>query len=69
MGLLISYRMAAISHLSDAQEMLNMGNDEITRQVINRHINFAKKIIMKQITHDAMATQDELDNIWKSTKD
>lgn len=69
MGLPISYRMAAISHLSDAQEMLNMGNDEITRQVINRHINFAKKIIMNQMTHNAMATQEELDEIWKSTKD
>ena len=69
MGLPISYRMAAISHLSDAQEMLKWGNDEITRQVINRHINFAKKIIMKQMTHDAMATQEELDEIWESTKD
>lgn len=69
MGLPISYRMAAMSHLSDAQEMLNMGNDEITRQVINQHINFAKKIIMKQMTHDAMATQEELDEIWESTKD
>ena len=68
MGLSISYRMAAMSHLSDAQEMLNLGNNEIIRQVINRHISFAKKIIMKQMTHDAMATQEELDEIWKSTK-
>lgn len=60
--------MAAMSHLSDAQEMLNMGNDETTRQVINRHINFAKKIIMNQMTHNATATKEELDEIWKSTK-
>jgi len=65
MDLPISYHMAAMSHLSDAQELANMGADP---QAINHHINFTKRIIMKQMTHDAMATQEELDQIWNETR-
>lgn len=66
----ISYRMAAMSHLSDAQELLNMGQGGTAEgaQLINRHIRFAKKVIMKQMTHDATATEEELDKIWEETK-
>jgi len=60
-----SWRMAAMSHLSDAQELIAMGfTSEENRQLINNHINFAKSIIMKKIDRDDETTDEELNELW-----
>jgi len=54
-----SARMVVMSHLSDAQEMLNMMDDHKFADAISREINFAKYVlcmhgtrIMKEIDPD-----------------
>lgn len=57
----ISSRMAALSHLSDAQELIRMGMTESA----NNHIKMAKLILIKY-KEDTQVTNAELDSIWET---
>ena len=59
-----------MSHLSDAQECINLDTGNYTR--ISRadlHINFAKKLILKYPDTDVEVTDDELNELWKEISD
>jgi len=59
----IDVRMAIMSHLSDAQEALNMG---LTNRVINNEINFAKRLLMKYKDNINVEVEEtELDDFWR----
>lgn len=61
-GFKISTKMAAMSHLSDAQELLRMNRmDEC-----NLHINFAKRIIC-EYPNDTEVSEETLDKLWDET--
>lgn len=53
--------MVAMSHLSDAQELMNLGELETAR----REINFVKKLILDFPDVDTEVTTSELDGIYR----
>lgn len=54
-------KMVALSHLSDVQEMMNLGELETGR----REINFVKTLILDYPDVDTEVTNSELDGIYK----
>ena len=57
----IPVKIAIMSHLSDAQELVNMG---CSKRVINAEINMAKAILMHVMEDDARTlSEQELDQI------
>lgn len=66
----IPVQMAIMSHLSDAQECMNLNTGNypgISRADL--HINFAKKLILKYPDTDVEVTDDELNELWKEISD
>ena len=66
----IKVKIAIMSHLSDAQECMNLNTGNypgISRADL--HINFAKKLILKYPDTDVEVTGDELDELWKEISD
>lgn len=57
----ISVQMAIMSHLSDAQEMCNVGLGEFG----NDHINFAKQLVLMCPDTSIEVSENELSEIWK----
>jgi hypothetical protein len=56
----IDLEITIISHLSDAQELISMGQvDEA-----NKHINFSKRIIMRYGNIKGSISEEKLDEIW-----
>lgn len=61
----ISVRMAIMSHLSDAQELLSMGMSEEA----NKRINFVKRLLIKfKDNINQEVSEDELDKIYGELK-
>ena len=61
----IEVRMAIMSHLSDAQELLSMGMSEEA----NKRINFAKLLLIKfKDNINQEVSEDELDKIYGELK-
>lgn len=56
----ISIKIVILSHLSDAQMSMSLGD----LAQANRHINFAKILASKSIDRDLEMTKEELDKIW-----
>lgn len=66
----IKVKIAIMSHLSDAQECMNLDTGNypgISRADL--HINFAKKLILKYPDMDVEVTDDELNELWKEISD
>lgn len=53
-------RMAIMSHLSDAQQMM-----QVDPELANQHINFAKALLIKYDNIDQDVEWSELDSIWR----
>ena len=60
----VNIQIAIMSHLSDAQAIMNADSE-----LAKTHINFAKRLIMKYDNTDVYAEQDELDAIWEEEYD
>lgn len=52
-------RMAIMSHLSDAQQMM-----KYDAELANQHINFAKTLLIKYNNIDQDVEWSELDSLW-----
>lgn len=63
----IKASMLIMSHLSDAQEMLNMLDDHKFANSINGEINFAKWILMK--LNGDVNQEIDADEIYKEYKE
>lgn len=61
----IPVQMAIMSHLSDAQELLQMGAEGRLRA--NNHINFAKQLVLTYPDTSIEVSENELNEIWKRT--
>lgn len=61
----ISVQMAIMSHLSDAQELLQMGAEGRLRA--NNHINFAKQLVLTYPDTTIEVSENELNELWKKT--
>jgi len=55
-------QMAVMSHLSDAQEAMGMGDNELSL----KHINFAKQLILQtEGSLNILFEEEELNKIWQ----
>ena len=61
----IPVQMAIMSHLSDAQELLQMGAEGRLRA--NNHINFAKQLVLTYPDTSIEVSENELNELWKKT--
>lgn len=60
----ISVQMAIMSHLSDAQELLEIG---VLKQEIQNKINFAKQLVLTYPDTTIEVSENELNELWKRT--
>lgn len=60
----ISVQMAIVSHLSDAQELLEIG---VLKQEIQNKINFAKQLVLTYPDTTIEVSENELNELWKKT--
>lgn len=60
----ISVQMAIISHLSDAQELLEIG---VLKQEMQNKINFAKQLVLTYPDTTIEVSENELNELWKKT--
>ena len=58
-----SAKLAIMSHLSDAQEMLSMIDDHKFAETISKEINFAKFVFLKCM--DDLYEEIDLDELYK----
>lgn len=56
----IKIRIAILSHLSDAQELIRMGFKDNAYD----RITFAKKLIIEYPNTDKYVNEEELNNLW-----
>lgn len=56
----IKIRIAILSHLSDAQELMGMG----IKDEAYDHITFAKKLVIEYPNTDKSVSEEELNNLW-----
>lgn len=64
----ISVQMAIMSHLSDAQEILSMWKHESgDNSDANKHINFAKQLVLTYPDTTIEVSENELNEIWNKT--
>ena len=61
----IPVQMAIMSHLSDAQELIQMGAEGRLRA--NNHINFAKQLVLTYPDTSIEVSENELNELWKKT--
>lgn len=54
-----------MSHLSDAQELIQMGAEGRLRA--NNHINFAKQLVLTYPDTSIEVSENELNELWKKT--
>ena len=59
----IKVSMAIASHLSDAQELINMGL--INGGGVHAHINFAKALVLKYPNTEVFVKEEELNELWQ----
>lgn len=60
----ISVQMAIMSHLSDAQELLEIG---VLKQEIQNKINFAKQLVLTYPDTSIEVSEKELNELWNKT--
>lgn len=60
----ISVQMAIMSHLSDCQEMLEIG---VLKQEIQNKINFAKQLVLTYSDTSIEVSEKELNELWAKT--
>lgn len=60
----ISVQMSIVSHLSDAQELLEIG---VLKQEIQNKINFAKQLVLTYPDTTIEVSENELNELWKKT--
>ncbi len=61
----IPVQMAIMSHLSDAQELFQMGAEGRLRA--NNHINFSKQLVLTYPDTSIEVSENELNELWKKT--
>lgn len=61
----IPVQMAIMSHLSDAQELFQMGAEGRLRA--NNHINFAKQLVLTYPDTSIEVSENELNELWHKT--
>jgi hypothetical protein len=61
----IPVQMAIMSHLSDVQELIQMGAEGMLR--VNNHINFAKQLVLTYPDTSIEVSENELNELWKKT--
>lgn len=62
----ISVQMAAISHLSDAQELLGLCNPRQLTERVSKEINFVKQLLLEHPDTSEEVTEEELNRIYYS---
>lgn len=60
----ISVQMAIMSHLSDAQELIEIG---VLKREIQNKINFAKKLVLTYSDTSIEVSEKELNELWNKT--
>lgn len=63
----ISVQMAIVSHLSDAQELINIGLSHQAKQAANDKINFAKQLVLTYPDTSIEVSENELNELWHKT--
>lgn len=56
----IRIKIAILSHLSDAQELMGMGFENEACD----HIAFAKKLVIEYLNTDKYVSEEELNKLW-----
>lgn len=59
----INVKIVIMSHLSDAQELINMGL--INGKGVYNHINFAKALLLNYPNTDVDVEEKELNELWQ----
>lgn len=59
----INVKIAIMSHLSDAQELVNMGLVNV--KGVHNHINFAKALLLNYPNTDVEVEEKELNELWQ----
>lgn len=59
----INVKIVIMSHLSDAQELVNMGL--ISGKGVHNHINFAKALLLNYPNTDVDVEEKELNELWQ----
>lgn len=63
----ISVQMAIMSHLSDAQELLNTYRGNYPRKSVDKYINFVKQLVLTYPDTSIEVSENELNELWKKT--
>ena len=59
----INVKIVIMSHLSDAQELVNIGLCD--DKIVNNHINFAKALLLNYPNTDVDVEEKELNELWQ----
>lgn len=63
----IPVQMAIMSHLSDAQDLLNTYGGNYPRKSVDKCINFAKQLVLTYPDTSIEVSENELNELWKKT--
>lgn len=63
----ISVQMSIMSHLSDAQDLLNTYGGNYPRKSVDKYINFAKQLVLTYPDTSIEVSENELNELWKKT--
>jgi hypothetical protein len=63
----IPVQMSIMSHLSDAQDLLNTYGGNYPRKSVDKYINFAKQLVLTYPDTSIEVSENELNELWKKT--
>ena len=63
----IPVQMAIMSHLSDAQDLLNTYGGNYPRKSVDKYINFAKQLVLTYPDTSIEVSENKLNELWKKT--
>ena len=63
----IPVQIAIMSHLSDAQDLLNTYGGNYPRKSVDKYINFAKQLVLTYPDTSIEVSENELNELWKKT--
>lgn len=63
----IPVQMAIMSHLSDAQDLLNTYGGNYPRKSVDKYINFAKQLVLTYPDTSIEVSENELNELWEKT--
>ena len=63
----ISVQMSIMSHLSDAQDLLNTYGGNYPRKSVDKYINFAKQLVLTYPDTSIEVSENELNELWEKT--